>query len=117
MSMPGAPRRILSQAMTSETPALISSRWPDLAAELVVALREAGEERLIAQVAGLRVIQECGCGDDFCQSFYTEPKPDGAYGPGHRNVGLSPSGPGMLILDLVNDKVMYVEVIDRPVLS
>jgi len=24
----------------------------------------------------------CGCGDDFCQSFYTQPRPEGPYGPG-----------------------------------
>jgi hypothetical protein len=103
--------------MTRDDPELVCDRWPDLAAELVTALVEAHEEELVEQVAGLRVIRECGCGDDFCQSFYTQPRPDGGFGPGHRNVGLSPSRPGMLILDVVDDHIMYVEVIDRPVLS
>ena len=30
------------------------------------------------------------CGDDFCATFYPQPKPDGAYGPSHRNVELTP---------------------------
>jgi hypothetical protein len=37
---------------------------------------------------GEHFVAQCGCGNDFRQSFYTAPKPDGAYGPGHRNVGL-----------------------------
>ena len=66
------------------------------------------------QAAGLVVLQQCDCGDDFCQSFYTQPPAEGAYGPGHRNVGLSPDRPGMLILDVVDSLIMYVEVVDRP---
>jgi hypothetical protein len=31
------------------------------------------------------------------QSFYTQPPPDDAYDPGHRNVALSRDRPGMLI--------------------
>ncbi len=61
----------------------------------------------------LRVVARCGCGDDFCQSFYTAPKPDGAYGPGHRNVLLDPPWSGMLILDVVDGLIAYVEVLDR----
>ncbi|GIF22416.1 hypothetical protein BJ973_002739 [Actinoplanes tereljensis] len=100
--------------MTHEEPALVSDRWPRLAAELADALREEGEDDLAEQAAGLRVLQQCDCGDDFCQSFYTQPPPDGAYGPGHRNIGLSPEKPGMLVLDVVDTQIMYVEVIDRP---
>ena len=100
--------------MTTEEPPLVSSRWPHLAVELATALRQAGEAGLVDQAARLRVLQPCGCGDDFCQSFYTQPPPVGAYGPGHRNIGLSPLRAGMLILDVVDDVIMFVEVIDRP---
>jgi hypothetical protein len=103
--------------MTSDEPALVGSRWPRLAAELAVALREAGEDTLVGQVGSLRVVRECGCDDDFCQSFYTQPPPAGAYGPGHRNVCLSPHRPGLLVLDVVDDQIMYVEVIHRPPLG
>jgi hypothetical protein len=103
--------------MTPEEPALVSNRWPRLAAELAGALREADEGDLAEQVADLRILRQCDCRDAFCQSFYTQPPPDGAYGPGHRNVGLSPDRPGMLVLDVVDNVIMYVEVIDRPPLS
>jgi hypothetical protein len=81
------------------------------------ALREADEDDLAEQVTDLRILQQCDCRDAFCQSFYTQPPPDGAYSPGHRNVGLSPDRPGMLVLDVVDNLIMYVEVIDRPPLS
>lgn len=103
--------------MTADEPPLVSNRWPHLAAELVTALREEDENELADRVGTLRVLQQCNCADDFCQSFYTAPKPMGAYGPGHRNVGLSPSEPGYLILDVVQDAIMYFEVLYRPPLS
>jgi hypothetical protein len=103
--------------MTLDEPPLVSVRWPYLAAELVTALREEGESDLADRVETLRVLQRCGCDDDFCQSFYTAPEPAGAYGPGHRNVCLSPSEPGYLILDVVDNEIMYIEVLYRPPLS
>ena len=71
--------------MTLEEPALLSNTWPHLTAELAGALGEAGEVGLVSQVGNLYVMAGCDCGD-CCQSFYTQPPPDGAYGPGHRNV-------------------------------
>ena len=103
--------------MTPDEPPLVSVRWPHLAAELVAALREEGEAGLATKAGTLRVLEQCDCDDTFCQSFYTAAKPAGAYGPGHRNVCLSPSGPGYLILDVVNDEIMYVEVLHRPPLT
>jgi hypothetical protein len=103
--------------MTPDEPPLLSEQWPQLAAELVTALREEDENNLANQVDVLHVVAQCGCADDFRQSFYTAAKPAGAYGPGHRNVGLSPSKPGYLILDVVNDAIMYVEVLYRPPLT
>lgn len=43
---------------------------------------------MASQVPGLMILERCGCRDDFCATFYTKPKPDGGYGPGHRNVNL-----------------------------
>ncbi|MEU1396767.1 hypothetical protein ABZ403_12000 [Micromonospora zamorensis] len=103
--------------MTHEEPALVSDRWPRLAAELAAALRVADEEDLAEQITDLGILQQCDCRDAFCQSFYTQPPADGAYGPGHRNVGLSPDRPGMLVLDVVDNLIVYVEVIDRRPLS
>jgi hypothetical protein len=65
----------------------------------------------------LRIVKRCTCEDDFCQSFYTEPPPNGSYGTGHRNVALDSPWPGYLILDVVDEKSMYVEVHYRPPLD
>jgi hypothetical protein len=44
--------------------------------------------------------------------FYTRPKPNGSYGSGHRNVALAPED-GMVILDVVEEKIACVEVLYR----
>ncbi|MGI5180307.1 hypothetical protein ACQEVZ_28710 [Dactylosporangium sp. CA-152071] len=54
---------------------------------------------------------------NFCQSFYTAPKPAGAYGPGHRNVCLEPPWPGYLILDVLHDDIVHIEVLYRTPLN
>lgn len=76
-------------------------------------LRAEGEEYLAICACDLRIVERCECGDGFCQSFYTAEKPVGAYGDGHRNVWLQPEY-GMLILDVVRGRIMYVEIIDHP---
>lgn len=50
---------------------------PELAAEIE---RDSGDDELADQVAGLRMTKSCGCGDDFCASFYTAPIPKGPSG-------------------------------------
>jgi hypothetical protein len=60
-----------------------------LALELEQLLKKQGEAALAAQVPQLKVVDRCRCGDNFCSSFYTQPKPEGSYGPGHRPVALS----------------------------
>ncbi|MER7009683.1 hypothetical protein ABT297_42495 [Dactylosporangium sp. NPDC000555] len=96
---------------------LLCKTWPIFTTELAAALGAHGEDRLTDQVDWLRIVQVCGCGDDFCQSFYTAPKPSGAYGKGHRNVCLKPPWPGYLILDVLHDDIVYVEVLYRTPLS
>ena len=91
---------------------LLTDTLPTFAAELRQLLTEHGEPELAAQVPGLVIFDRCRCGDDFCAMFYTQPKPDGAYGPGHRNVALT-TEEGMLILDVVAGEIDCVEVLDR----
>jgi hypothetical protein len=91
---------------------LVKDVFPLLSEELVQLLRDAGEADLASQVSGLSIVDRCRCGDDFCGSFYTQPKPKGAYGPGHRNIGLPPAK-GMLILDIVDGVIANVEVLYR----
>jgi len=60
------------------------------------------------------MVRGCGCGDDFCASFYTQPKPKGAYGPGHYTLALETAAQGMLILDVVDGVISFVEVLYHP---
>ncbi|MEV4321605.1 hypothetical protein ACIBI0_29640 [Microbispora rosea] len=96
-----------------ETHPLVRELFPELIADLIACLEEAGETELAILAWDVRLHQWCECGDDFCQSFYTAPRPDGAYGPGHRCVPLIPKK-GDLILDVVRNQIMYVEVLYYP---
>ncbi len=85
---------------------------PSLANELRQLLEEQGEPKLAAQVPGLMILDRCRCGDDFCATFFTQPKPQARFGPSHRNVALTPAK-GMLILDVVGEAIAWVEVLYR----
>jgi hypothetical protein len=89
-------------------------RWliPEFAAERRQLLEEQRESELVAQVPGLMIFDRCRCGDDFCAAIYTQPKPEGGFGPGHRNVRLMPED-GMLILDVVAGEIACIEILDR----
>lgn len=77
-------------------------------------LEDEGERELAICAWDLRLIDECGYGDDFCQSVRTAAhRPGQPYGPGHRCVPLLPSK-GMLNLDVVDGRIMYIEILDRP---
>jgi hypothetical protein len=91
----------------------LRTRWPVFAAELSAALDADANRELASQVDGLLVVSLCGCSDDFCQSFATAPRSERPYGPGHINVVLSPPWPGELILDVVQGKIVFVEVLFR----
>jgi hypothetical protein len=86
---------------------------PVFSSELEDSLRRQGRADLAAQVRRLPLVDRCRCGDDFCATFYTAPKPNGAYGAGHKNVIVG-SATGMIILDVVNGEIMCVEVLYRP---
>jgi hypothetical protein len=51
--------------------------FPELSAELEQLLRVSGEHLSAEQIPGLRVLERCRCGDDFCATFYTRSKPKG----------------------------------------
>jgi hypothetical protein len=93
---------------------LVRDAFPDLIAELITLLEGEGEGELALRAWDLRLVAMCDCGDGFCQSIHTEVHPKGRpYGQGHRCVPLSPSE-GMLVLDVVDDRIMYIEILDRP---
>ena len=91
---------------------LLADSIPELAREIEGLLVEQGEHRLAAQVARVRIVDRCRCGDPFCATFYTAPRPQGSWGAGHRNIELA-CEIGMLILDVVNENVTCVEVLFR----
>lgn len=86
--------------------------FPDLASELRAGLVADGDDDLAVQVDDLLITDVCRCDDSFCTSFYTGPRPDGAWGPGLRNV-LPEVASGMVIVDVVDGVIRYVEVLDR----
>ena len=90
----------------------LAQEFPELASELVDLLRHNGEEELANTVDGLIVLDRCRCGDDFCATMYTVPRPRGAWGEGRRNVALDPQR-GFLILDVLNERIVEVEVLYR----
>lgn len=96
----------------AEGPRSLIETLPEFACELQRLLIEKDEPELASQVPSLRIFERCSYGDDFCATFYTQPKPKGAYGPGHRNVVLAPDD-GTIILDVVEDQICCVEVLDR----
>lgn len=109
--------------MEADAPRLVE-RWPKLAGQVRNALIRDSETGLASQIDALRVLKMCDCQEDFCQSFYTEPPPDGAYPlDRHRNwcqdddedelLGWE----GFLILDVVDERIVSVEVLYRPPLD
>lgn len=70
------------------------------------------EQDLVEQIPRLRLVDRCRCGDDFCATLYTAPKPKKAYGPNHETLPLDASS-GQLILDLVDRKIVCIEILFR----
>jgi hypothetical protein len=103
---------MVSKNQHTENRPLLTDTLPAFATELRQLLAEQGEPELAAQVSGLKIFDRYRCGDDFRATFYTQPKPEGGFGPGHRNVRLMLEE-GMLILDLVSGEIACVEVLDR----
>src|SRR3989442_758359 len=91
---------------------LLTETLPVLAQELQQLLQAKNQLELAAQIPGLTIVERCRCGDDFCASFYTQPKPKGSYGPGHDSMELEPAE-GMLILDIVDGRIAHVEILHR----
>lgn len=83
---------------------------PELAVEMERELRASGDVELADQVAGLRMMKSCGCGDDFCASFDTAPLPEGPSAKKRYGVPLSNHH---LIVHVLEGKIIEVEVLFR----
>ncbi|WP_259294396.1 hypothetical protein [Streptomyces canus] len=103
-----------ARTFTNGVPLLVREIHPELIDELVALLEAEGERELAVCVRDVRLVGACSCRDDFCQSIRTAAHPPGRpYGPGHRCVPLLPSS-GDLILDVVNGRIVYIEILGRP---
>ncbi|CAM5443674.1 hypothetical protein GCM10010378_27490 [Streptomyces viridochromogenes] len=81
----GAPRS------TDDGGPLVRDLYPELVAEMVSLLEGEEERELALSARDLRLVEACGCGDDFCQSFRTAPIRRGSRtGPGIGACAFSP---------------------------
>jgi hypothetical protein len=92
--------------------ALLVDCMPEFSDELRSLSIQAGRPDIAEQIGRMLLLDRCRCGDDFCATFYTGPKPGGGYGPNHENIELA-AEEGMIILDLVDGGVQCVEVLYR----
>jgi hypothetical protein len=93
---------------------LLAETLPEFAQELQ-RLLQAQKPELAVQVPILKIVEGCGCGDDFCASFYTQPKRRGVRPLSrHDTLLLDTEAPGMLILDVVDGVISFIEVLYRP---
>jgi hypothetical protein len=85
---------------------------PGLVTELQRQLFQQNEFALVDQVAELVLVDRCQCGDGFCASFDTVPRPVGSFGQGHRTIPLW-SETGILNVDIVRSAIGHIEVLYR----
>lgn len=102
--------------MADDRRPVLSDLFPQFAGEIAAALlADEKEADLADQLPTLEVWGRCTCDDEVCASFYTGPRSGGAWSDDgeHQNVVLSVSR-GMVVLDVVDRVIRYVEVLDRP---
>jgi hypothetical protein len=98
--------------MRAEQP-LLTEFLPEIAEEVRQLLLIGERADLLPSLDAARFVSPCGCGDDICSSIYTASKPSGSWGPSHETAPLGPKE-GMINLDVVGGKIVYIEIIDRP---
>ena len=95
------------------TQPLVQDVLPELAEELRRLLEADTEAELARQIPTLCIVDRCRCGDYFCATFYTAPKPKGgAWGPDHETISLDCED-GYLNVDVLDGKIVSVEVLYR----
>jgi hypothetical protein len=99
----------------TKTRRLLRDVAPTFVSELAEALKRDGHELLADQVAALELWDRCGCQVKSCCSFYAGPKPSEPWRNfgDHFNLVLSVRK-GMVVLDVVDGVIRYVEILDRP---
>src|SRR5437763_6815286 len=92
---------------------LLSEAFPEVAEDLRQLLREE-EPDLSEQVASLVITEPCGCGDDFCASFYTGPRPSDSGSAREGIYQTVAGGEFVFAASLVDGRVYYIEILSRP---
>lgn len=95
---------------------LLRDLAPVFADELTGALQAEGEAALASQVADLRVLSFCGCGDPDCASFTTRGVTERDPAQQADTIPLDQL-PGMVHVDVQDGRIVYVEVMYRPELK
>jgi hypothetical protein len=85
---------------------------PDFAGELTRLLEGEGRADLAQQVTDLRIVGRCRCGDDFCATIYTAPRPRGEW-TNHESIMLEAAETGILILDVAAGRIVEIEALYR----
>ncbi|MGI8467675.1 MAG: hypothetical protein ACR2N3_04410 [Pyrinomonadaceae bacterium] len=85
---------------------------PELSSELKSLFEKEKKSELAEQVDTLQITDRCRCGDDFCATIYTVPKPKGAWGTNHYTLPLDPEK-GMINVDILNGKIVEIEILNR----
>ena len=102
---------------------LLTEHLPELAEEIRTLLSNRRVEghstftteelqALSQSVDGLRILSRCRCGDDFCASFSTGELRQADYG--RQRTIIAEDVEGILNLDVLNGKIVEVEVLYRP---
>jgi len=91
---------------------ILGDLLPLFAEEIEGLLVKKGERGLAAQIHDLKIIDRCRCPHDYCGSFYTQPKPKGALGKGHRKVEVQPES-GIIIFDVIDGRILQINVLFR----
>jgi hypothetical protein len=97
----------------SVRPCTIRELHSGFAQELEIALKAQSRVDLSVQIGELPIVRRCTCGDEDCAHFYTTQRQSGAFGPAHENFLLQTNS-GMVVIDVVQGKIVAVEVLDRP---
>jgi hypothetical protein len=90
----------------------IGELFPAFEKELAASITAQGRKDLAEDIGSLAVLDRCRCGETWCAHFYTAPRPEGAYGPGLVSMHLE-ALEGTIVLDVVDDRIMGIEVLDR----
>jgi hypothetical protein len=105
--------RTRSRERMGEKKTLLKELFSELVEEIRTLLQAGDRTDLISSLESAIIVDKCRCGDDFCSSIYTAARPTGSWGADHETVPLEPQK-GLINLDTVAGRIVYIEVIDRP---